>query len=167
MIAVCSICFVYVVYCIIDYAYYGTLMFFVFFLMIRRPPRSTRTDTLFPYTTLFRSDGYARITGRPASTILHLGPGLGNGYANLHNAKRAGMPVVNLIGEHATFHRHYETPLASDINAVARPVSGWLKTAQTPEEAVRFATDAVQASLGLPPVSATLLLPGDTRSEKR
>src|SRR3712207_9180965 len=83
--------------------------------MIRRPPRST----LFPYTTLFRSravlalfegvatgaaDGYARMAGKPAATLLHLGPGLANGLANLHNARRAGTPIVNIVGEHAISH---------------------------------------------------------------
>ncbi|MFR9728215.1 acetolactate synthase large subunit [Saccharopolyspora sp. MS10] len=72
------------------------------------------------------ADGYARMSGRPAMTLLHLGPGLANGIANLHNARRARTPVVNVVGEHATWHQAADAPLASDIESLARPVSGWV-----------------------------------------
>lgn len=72
------------------------------------------------------ADGYARMTGTPAMTLLHLGPGLANGIANLHNARRARSPVVNVVGEHASWHQHADPPLASDIESLARPVSGWV-----------------------------------------
>jgi acetolactate synthase-1/2/3 large subunit len=75
------------------------------------------------------ADGYARMAGKPAATLLHLGPGLGNALANLHNAKKARSPVVNIVGEHATYHIQYNTPLTSDIEGIARPVSGWVRTA--------------------------------------
>src|SRR4051794_3156684 len=74
------------------------------------------------------ADGYGRMAGRPAMVLLHLGPGLGNGLANLHNAARARTPVVNVVGEHATWHRGHDAPLETDIEALARPVSAWLRT---------------------------------------
>ena len=70
------------------------------------------------------ADGFGRMTGRPALTLLHLGPGLGNGIANLHNARRARSPIVNLIGDHASWHLEYDAPLTSDIASLARPVPG-------------------------------------------
>src|SRR6516162_11007607 len=74
------------------------------------------------------ADGYARMSGKPALTLLHLGPGFANGIANLHNARRARSPVVNLIGDHATWHAGADAPLASDIHSLARPVSGWIRS---------------------------------------
>src|SRR5271163_4005862 len=74
------------------------------------------------------ADGYGRMLDRPASTLLHLGPGLANGLANLHNANRASTPVVNIVGDHATYHRRYDAPLTSDIEGAARPFSHWVKT---------------------------------------
>ena len=74
------------------------------------------------------ADGYARMADRPASTLLHLGPGLANGLSNLHNAMRAQSPIVNIIGDHATYHRHYDAPLTSDIEGTARPFSHWVRT---------------------------------------
>src|SRR5512134_1486388 len=73
------------------------------------------------------ADGYARMKGRPALTLLHLGPGLANGLANLHNARRARSPVVNLVGDHATWHLALDAPLASDIESLAAPVSGFVR----------------------------------------
>ena len=73
------------------------------------------------------AEGYARMTGRPAATILHLGPGLGNAIANLHNARRALVPMVNLVGEHTARHLPKDPPLASDIESLARPVSAWVR----------------------------------------
>ncbi|MGH9092599.1 MAG: thiamine pyrophosphate-binding protein, partial [Acidimicrobiales bacterium] len=83
--------------------------------------------TLFEGVATGAADGYARLAGRPAACLLHLGPGLGNGLANLHNARRARSPVVNLVGDHATGHRPLDPPLASDIAAVAGAVSGWYR----------------------------------------
>ena len=84
---------------------------------------------LFEGVATGAADGYGRMMQAPALTLLHLGPGLGNGLANLHNAYRARTPIVSLIGEHATYHRVNNPPLASDIASIARPVSAWLKTA--------------------------------------
>src|SRR6184192_2714181 len=74
------------------------------------------------------ADGYGRMADRPAATLLHLGPGLGNGTANLHNARRARTPVVNIVGDHATYHRHYDAPLTSDIETLARNFSAWFRS---------------------------------------
>ncbi|MEM7531504.1 MAG: thiamine pyrophosphate-binding protein, partial [Chloroflexota bacterium] len=74
------------------------------------------------------ADGYARMTGNPAATLLHLGPGLANGLANLHNAQRANSPIVNIVGDHATRHLKYDAPLTTDIRSFANPVSAWVGT---------------------------------------
>src|SRR5215203_6996199 len=80
---------------------------------------------LFEGVVTGAADGYGRMAGRPASTLLHLGPGLGNGMANLHNAYKARTPVVNVVGDHAVMHAPLNAPLASDIASIARPVSDW------------------------------------------
>ena len=74
------------------------------------------------------ADGYARMMGKPAATLVHLGPGLGNGLANLHNARRAHSPVVSIVGEHATYHVRHDAPLTTDIESIAASVSGWVRT---------------------------------------
>src|SRR5258707_4980716 len=83
---------------------------------------------LFEGVVTGAADGYGRMADKPASTLLHLGPGLANGLANLHNANRASTPIVNIVGEHATYHRRYDAPLTSDIEGAARPFSHWVKT---------------------------------------
>src|SRR5580692_11246119 len=83
---------------------------------------------LFEGVVTGAADGYGRMTGRPAATLLHLGPGLGNGIANLHNARRARTPVVNVVGDHATYHLQYDAPLTSDIASIAGAVSGWYRS---------------------------------------
>ena len=108
------------------------------------------------------ADGYARMTGSPASTLLHLGPGLGNGIANLHNARRARSPMVNIIGEHATYHIQYDAPLTSDIEGLAWPVSKWVRTSLSPDAISRDAAEAITAAKTAPGQIATLILPGDT-----
>jgi acetolactate synthase I/II/III large subunit len=102
------------------------------------------------------------MTGKPAATLLHLGPGLGNGIANLHNARRARTPIVNIVGDQATYHRAYDAPLTSDIDALARNVSGWIRDTTAPEHVARDAADAVVAALAPPGQIATLILPADT-----
>src|SRR5579884_1839721 len=82
---------------------------------------------LFEGVATGAADGYARMAGRPACTLLHLGPGLANGLANLHNARRARTPVVNVVGDHALLHKPYDSPLESDIDALAGAVSGWVR----------------------------------------
>ncbi len=105
------------------------------------------------------ADGYARMTGTPAATLLHLGPGLSNGLANLHNAKRAGVPLLNIVGDHASFHRQYDAPLTSDIEAIARPFSAWLRTSDSAGHVGRDGAEAVAAAR--PGNIATLIVPAD------
>lgn len=105
------------------------------------------------------ADGYARIKGKPAATLLHLGGGLSNGSANLHNAKKARVPVVNIIGDHALRHHRYETPLRSDISTLAKPVSDWVHTASLAESMSADVAKAVEAA-GQRNI-ATLILPAD------
>lgn len=107
------------------------------------------------------ADGYARMAGRPAATLLHLGPGLGNALANLHNAKKARSPVVNIVGEHATHHIQYNTPLTADIEGIARPVSHWVRTSTGAASVGRDGARAVAAALAPPGCIATLILPAD------
>ena len=116
---------------------------------------------LFEGVATGAADGYARMAGRPAAMLLHLGPGLGNGLANLHNARRASTPVVNIVGDHATYHAKYDAPLQSDIESIARDVSGWVRTSRDPESVARDAADAVAAAFGPPGQVATLILPAD------
>jgi len=114
---------------------------------------------LFEGVATGAADGYARIAGRPAAVLLHLGPGLANGLANLHNARRAGSPVLTIVGAHATDHVRYDTPLQSDIEALARTVSGWVRTSGTTRDLAQDAVRAVAAaSRGQ---IATLVLPAD------
>jgi acetolactate synthase I/II/III large subunit len=116
---------------------------------------------LFEGVVTGAADGYARMTGRPAATLLHLGPGFANGIANLHNARRAQSPVVNLIGDHATYHLKYDAPLTSDIESLARPVSAWVHTVGDPDGAAGGAADAIVAARTPPGQVATLIVPAD------
>lgn len=116
---------------------------------------------LFEGVVTGAADGYARMAEKPACTLLHLGPGLGNGLANLHNASRAQVPIINLVGQHATDHLHYDTPLTSDIEAIARPYSKWLRTSQSSLEVGRDAAEAVVAARTAPGQIATLIVPAD------
>ena len=117
--------------------------------------------TLFEGVATGAADGYARMADAPAATLLHLGPGLGNGLANLHNARRARVPVVNIVGDHATYHTQYDTPLQSDIETVARNVSTWVRTSRKTEELARDAVEAIAAATGPPGQVATLIVPAD------
>jgi acetolactate synthase-1/2/3 large subunit len=125
-------------------------------------PEMRSTLVLYEGVATGGADGYARMAGRPAATLLHLGPGLGNGLANLHNARRGQTPVVNIVGDHATYHEQYDAPLQSDIAAVAGNVSGWIRAAQSPDDVARDAAEAVAAAMGPPGQVATLILPADT-----
>jgi acetolactate synthase-1/2/3 large subunit len=116
---------------------------------------------LFEGVATGAADGYARMADRPAATLLHLGPGLGNGLANLHNARRAGIPLVNIVGDHATYHARFDAQLQSDIETVARNFSGWIGRAESPESVGRDAAEAVAAATGPPAQVATLILPAD------
>jgi acetolactate synthase I/II/III large subunit len=116
---------------------------------------------LFEGVVTGAADGYGRVTGRPAATLLHLGPGLGNGLANLHNARRARTPIVNIVGDHATYHARYDAPLQSDIASIAGSVSGWYRSTARADDVAGDGADAVAAALGPPGCVATLVLPAD------
>src|SRR5690348_16715451 len=117
---------------------------------------------LFEGAVTGMADGYARMAEKPACTLLHLGPGLANGLANLHNARRASTPIVNIVGDHATYHAQYDAPLASDIVGFARPVSGWVHSSMSALTVAADGARAVQAARMPPGQIATLVLPADT-----
>jgi acetolactate synthase-1/2/3 large subunit len=120
---------------------------------------------LFEGVVTGAADGFFRIADRPAATLLHLGPGLANGLANLHNAKKARSAIVNLVGDHATHHLAHNAPLASDVEAVARPMSDWVKTARSSMSVADDGASAVEAARAAPGHIATLILPADTAWE--
>src|SRR6202041_86961 len=124
-------------------------------------PQMRGVLTLFEGIAPGAADGYARIVGRPAAVLLHLGPGLGNGLANLHNAKRARVPMVVVVGDHATYHKRYDAPLESDIDALANSVSGWVRRSAAAHDVGADAVDAIRAATSAPGQIATLILPAD------
>jgi acetolactate synthase I/II/III large subunit len=117
---------------------------------------------LFEGVVTGAADGYYRMLGRPASTLLHLGPGLANGLANLHNAKKANSGIVNIVGEHATYHIAYDAPLTADIEGVAAPMSHWVKTSPSSRTVAADGALAIEAARQVPGRIATLILPADT-----
>jgi acetolactate synthase-1/2/3 large subunit len=116
---------------------------------------------LFEGVATGAADGYARMAGVPACTLLHLGPGLGNGLANLHNARRARTPLVNIVGDHATYHARFDAPLASDIETAARNVSPWIGRPERTADLCRVTAEAVFEATVPPGQVATLILPAD------
>jgi acetolactate synthase I/II/III large subunit len=125
-------------------------------------PQMRSVLCLFEGVVTGAADGYGRIAGKPAATLLHLGPGLANGLANLHNARRANTPLVNIVGDHATYHLQYDAPLTSDIVGFARPVSAWIHESKSAAAVAADAARAVQAARSAPGCVATLILPADT-----
>lgn len=124
-------------------------------------PRMRAVLTLFEGVATGAADGYARMADRPAATLLHLGPGLANGTANLHNARRAGTPVVNVVGDHARDHKPLDAPLESDVDSLAGVVSARVHRTTDPERLGPDVADAVAAACGPPPAISTLLVPAD------
>src|SRR5271170_2125752 len=124
-------------------------------------------DGLRPILGLFEgvctgaADGYGRMAEKPAMTLLHLGPGFANGIANLHNARRARSPIVNLIGDHATWHVGADAPLTSDIVSLATPVSGWIRSVRTAASLAETTAQAIAAAGRAPGQIATLIIPSD------
>ncbi len=108
------------------------------------------------------ADGYYRMAEKPACTLLHCGPGLGNGFANLHNARRARSGIVNIVGDQATYHRPHDAPLTADTDGIARTVSAWVRTSTRSSDVGRDGAAAVQAARTMPGQVATLILPSDT-----
>lgn len=131
-----------------------------------RAPRMRALLGLFEGVCTGAADGYARMAGRPALALLHLGPGLANGLANLHNARRAGVPVLLVVGDHATWHLGADPPLASDIVSLANPVSGWVRTVRRPADVAADTAAALEAACAPPGRVATLIVPADCQWEE-
>jgi acetolactate synthase-1/2/3 large subunit len=131
-----------------------------FVAALDRKPRMRCVLGLFEGVVTGAADGYARMADRPAATLLHLGPGLANGLANLHNARRAYTPMINVVGDHATYHLHNDAPLTSDIESLARPMSHWVRRIADAESVGPDTAAAYQAAMSLPGVT-TLILPAD------
>jgi len=117
---------------------------------------------LFEGVATGAADGYARMAGKPAATLLHLGPGLANGLANLHNARKVPVPMVNIIGDHASAHQPFDAPLTADVADFARPVSHWIHSSASARSVAADAARAVQAARLPPGQIASLILPADT-----
>jgi acetolactate synthase I/II/III large subunit len=124
-------------------------------------PKMRCVLALFEGVATGAADGYARMAGKPACTLLHLGPGFANGMANLHNASKARVPMVNLIGQHPAYHLKYNAPLTSDVEAIARPYSNWLRTTQSAADIGSDAAEAVTSAHAPPGQIATLVVPAD------
>lgn len=127
---------------------------------LERTPGMRVVLGLFEGVCTGAADGWARMTGRPAATLLHLGPGLANGLANLHNARRARTPLINWIGDHAVSHLPFDAPLTSDIAALTGSV-GWTRTVRSADEMAAASLAAVEAALGPPGCVASLIIPAD------
>ncbi|QIL73870.1 acetolactate synthase large subunit (plasmid) [Diaphorobacter sp. HDW4B] len=132
------------------------------FLAALENPRMRSVLCLFEGVATGAADGWYRMKDKPASTLLHLGPGLANGLANIHNAKRASSGMVNIIGEHSTSHLKYDPPLTSDIEGLARPLSHWVRRADSSDTIAWDTVQAVEQASQHPGKIATLILPGDT-----
>jgi len=126
-----------------------------------RAPGMRPVLALFEGVCTGAADGFARMSDRPAMTLLHLGPGFANGIANLHNARRARSPIVNVIGDHATWHLAADAPLTSDIVSLANPVSGWVRSVRSAGDVAGDTVAAIEASLAPPGQVATLIVPAD------
>lgn len=132
------------------------------FLAALENPSLRSVLVLFEGVATGAADGWYRMSGRPASTLLHLGPGLANGLANLHNARRAGSGIVNIIGEHATAHLKYDPPLMSDVEGLARPISHWVRRSSSACSLAGDTSEAIKQASSKPGRIATLILPGET-----
>ncbi|WEX11155.1 acetolactate synthase large subunit [Chelativorans sp. AA-79] len=132
-----------------------------FVAALDRQPRMRCVLGLFEGVVTGAADGYARMADKPALTLLHLGPGLANGLANLHNAKRARSPMVNVVGDHATWHLAHDAPLASDIDSLAQPMSHWVGRATSADAVGTVAQEAIRAANTAPGQIATLILHAD------
>jgi acetolactate synthase I/II/III large subunit len=126
-----------------------------------RKPQMRCVLGLFEGVVTGAADGYARMLDKPAATLLHTGPGLANGLANIHNAKRAQTPMVNIIGDHATHHLAFDAPLTSDIEGLAKPMSHWVKTVASVDDVSSDAAQAIAAARTKPGQIASLILPAD------
>jgi acetolactate synthase-1/2/3 large subunit len=128
-------------------------------------PRMHCVLGLFEGVVTGMADGYARMAEKPAATLLHCGPGLANALANVHNAKRANTPMVNIVGDHATYHREHDAPLTADVEGIARPFSHWVRGGTSSRTIAQDGAAAVQAARTAPGQIATLVLPANTAWE--
>jgi acetolactate synthase-1/2/3 large subunit len=124
-------------------------------------PEMRAVLALFEGVATGAADGYGRMADKPAATLLHLGCGLGNGLANLHNARKGRVPILNIVGDHATYHTQYDAQLQSDIETVARNVSPWVRTSKSTQDLCTDAAEAIGVCQGPPGQVATLILPAD------
>ncbi|MBB6412875.1 acetolactate synthase large subunit [Mesorhizobium sangaii] len=131
-----------------------------FVAALDRKPQMRCVLGLFEGVVTGAADGYARMTDRPAATLLHTGPGLANGLANMHNARRALSPMINIVGDHAAYHLPLDAPLTSDIESLAKPMSNWVRRIAGPDDVAPATEAAFRASL-TPPGVTTLILPAD------
>ncbi len=132
-----------------------------FVAALDRVPGLRAVLALFEGVATGAADGYARMADRPAATLLHLGPGMANGLANLHNAWRAEVPMVNIVGEHATWHLKYDAPLKTDIAKYASQVSGWVRSSASAQQIAADTAEAIAAARRPPGQIATLIAPAD------
>lgn len=132
-----------------------------FVAALDRKPEMRCVLGLFEGVVTGAADGYARMADKPAATLLHLGPGMANGLANMHNARRANTPMVNVVGEHATHHLRHDAPLHSDIESLARPMSHWVHRIRSADDVSPSAAAAIEAATADPGGVATLILPAD------
>jgi acetolactate synthase-1/2/3 large subunit len=116
---------------------------------------------LFEGVVTGAADGYGRMADKPAITLLHLGPGLANGLANLHNARKAGSPIINLVGDHATYHLQFDAPLTTDAAGVARPMSDWTRVSRSNRDLAQAGAEAFSVAMGYPGKVATVIAPAD------
>src|SRR5690606_13066484 len=126
-----------------------------------RNPKLRSVLALFEGVVTGAADGYARMAGKPAATLLHLGPGFANGMANIHNARKAGVPMLNLVGDHAVDHLRYDAPLTSDLEGMARTVSHWVGRANSAAEMGQRTREALAATRTRPAGIASLLIAAD------
>ncbi|MFC3752404.1 acetolactate synthase large subunit [Aquamicrobium ahrensii] len=131
-----------------------------FVAALDRKPQMRCILGLFEGVVTAAADGYGRMADRPAATLLHLGPGLANGLANLHNARRARTPMINIVGDHATFHLEHDAPLTTDIESLARPMSQWVGRVADAQDVRRCTEAAYLAAMRMPGIS-TMILPAD------
>src|SRR5579871_516998 len=124
-------------------------------------PQMRAALCLFEGVATGAADGYGRMAGRPAAVLLHLGPGLANGLANLHNARRARTPLLTIVGDHATYHKRFDAPLESDIEPLAGSVSGWVRRCARSADAPADVAEATAAAMRPPGQVATVILPAD------
>jgi acetolactate synthase-1/2/3 large subunit len=128
---------------------------------IDREPGMRAILGLFEGVVTGAADGYGRMADKPAVTLLHLGPGLGNGLANLHNARRAATPMINMVGDHATYHLHHDAPLTSDVISVAKPMSDWVRVSRSERDLAQAGAEAFCIAQSYPGKIATVIVPAD------